>query len=276
MNMNTNMNTHWDQDAEEEMIGHWYGSNGPYGDSPSPSLASSDTSLSWAYQAALRPITVHHGRAPSPQGVASISVMPSFVWAARYSDPQYPYYYNAWGRAHFYPVHSSTDPSMGGFVPQVHHMQMHSPPPPPPYVYHHHQLVQEQESFGGPSTSMYAEDFLHTNPHYHPAQEQVFCDDSSSAGDLHQPSPGVDSPLHEYSCKSPRGKELFVYHLPSDMNNDELRNLFSQYGVVTRASVARHKTGVSRLFAFVKFKLQIGADEALLHLNDYRVRVSIK
>ena len=59
MNMNTNMNTHWDQDAEEEMIGHWYGSNGPYGDSPSPSLASSDTSLSWAYQAALRPITVH-------------------------------------------------------------------------------------------------------------------------------------------------------------------------------------------------------------------------
>jgi hypothetical protein len=254
-----NDDTPWDQDAEEN--GHWYSSNG--GDSPSPSLASSDTSLiSWAFQAALPPIVVQHGRAASPQSVASTMHSLSSFALARYLEPHYHPYYGT-------PDHSSTNSfmSMGGFVPQVRHDQLS-----PPHVQHQPAQVQV---FHGPSVYDEVEDFLRTTtttPSPAQVQMQAFLHDDSPM-DLHQPSPAEESPLNEYSMKSPRGKELFVCHLPSEMTDEELRDLFSQYGVVIRVSIVRHKPEPeeSRSFAFVKFEKQIDADEALLRLNDYEV-----
>jgi hypothetical protein len=256
-----NDDTPWDQDAEEN--GHWYSSNG--GDSPSPSLASSDTStslISWAFQAALPPIVVQHGRAASPQSVTSTMHSLSSFALARYLEPHYhPYYYESWGQTHFYgtPDHSSTNSlmSMGGFAPQVHHDHIQLSPP---HVRHQPSVYDE------------AEDFLRTTtatPSPAQVQMQAFLNDFPM--DLHQPSPAEESPLNGYSMKSPRGKELFVCHLPSEMTDEELRDLFSQYGVVIRVSIVRHKQKESRSFAFVIFKLQIDADEALLRLNAYEV-----
>jgi hypothetical protein len=85
--------------------------------------------------------------------------------------------------------------------------------------------------------------------------------------------PDCDNPLLEYSAKSLRGKDLFVYHLPSDMTEEELRELFSQHGDVISASIMHHDLGVSKCYAIVKFKLQSAADNALLRLNHYEVSI---
>jgi RNA recognition motif-containing protein len=57
------------------------------------------------------------------------------------------------------------------------------------------------------------------------------------------------------------------------MTDKELRDLFSQHGVVTRASIARHQSGKSRGYAFVKFKLQSAADNAIMRLDKYEVSI---
>jgi hypothetical protein len=279
---NNNNTTHWQQhrDIEEEHVLWYTDVDGPNGDStPSFSLTPRDTSLvlSSLLQLGLPRIYVQRDRAPSPQCVASTAMMnsSSIQWAS-YSEPQY-----SWDQPHphFFhtpPVHPSANPSVGAYGPQVHHNHFH--PSPPLYVQHQPPPVQEQESFpfhGCPCVD--AEDyFLHNqNTTPSPAQVQVeaFPDDSFPRDPL-QPSPDAgddDSYLNEYSTKSPRGKELFVYHVPFNMTNDDLRDLFSQYGVIIRASIARHQSGEPRSFGFVKFKLQSAADEALLRLNNYQV-----
>jgi hypothetical protein len=265
--------TLWDRELEEE--------NG--GDSHSPSVASSDAStslISWAFQAALPQIVAQHGdRSPSPQSVASYTMHSGSFALARYVEPHYhpPYYDADSGHVHLYDAppdsSTSTNPlmSIGEFVPQAHHD--HIIQPALPCV--QHQPLQEQDSFHI-SSSVYAEakdedkeDFLCTTSIASPAQMQAFHD--SLPMDLDRRNPADESPLHEYSAKSPRGKELFVCHIPSEIANEELRDLFSQYGVVISFSIVRHKQRKSKCFAFVKFKLQSAADEALLRLNDHEV-----
>lgn len=233
-----NNNTHWGEDFDEMIIELRYVSNGDgrYGDSsPSLSLDLDRLLHSLASQLTHRPIIVQRDRSPSPPSVTS-TPMPmmhsqSLPWASCYSEPQPQY-------PHYYDDRSTWDHALG-HSSAVHHNHIH---PSPPYV--QHQPVQVQ------------------------ASSHV-----SFPGDLRQPSPDAadDSRLHEYSAKSPRGKELFVSHLPSEMTDDKLRDLFSAYGVVIRASIARHKSGEPRSFAFVKFKHQGNADQALLHLNNYQV-----
>eukprot|EP00577_Skeletonema_sp_RCC1716_P032421 CAMPEP_0113407030 /NCGR_PEP_ID=MMETSP0013_2-20120614/19831_1 /TAXON_ID=2843 ORGANISM="Skeletonema costatum, Strain 1716" /NCGR_SAMPLE_ID=MMETSP0013_2 /ASSEMBLY_ACC=CAM_ASM_000158 /LENGTH=255 /DNA_ID=CAMNT_0000292923 /DNA_START=183 /DNA_END=950 /DNA_ORIENTATION=+ /assembly_acc=CAM_ASM_000158 len=195
------------------------------------------------------------------------------------SEPHYAYasYCNeASVQAQFYtPSHS-----LDGFMSQVHHLQ---PSISPPYT--QHQPVPVQESFQYPS--VYDVDVLRTSAPYPvqqvqtQAQAQAFSHDR----DIHQPSPqsqsdsDSDSSPRESSAKSPppckgNGKELHVRHLPSDMTDEELRDLFSQHGVVTRASIARRQSGKSRSrgYAFVKFKLQSAADNAIMRLDKYEIR----
>eukprot|EP00984_Skeletonema_dohrnii_P004564 scaffold1610_cov79-Skeletonema_dohrnii-CCMP3373.AAC.2 len=92
-----------------------------------------------------------------------------------------------------------------------------------------------------------------------------------SPPDADSDDPDCDIPLLEYSVKSRRGKELFVAHIPFDMTEEELLALCSQYGDVMSASIMHHDLGVSKCFAYVKFKLQSAADNALLRLNHYEV-----
>jgi RNA recognition motif-containing protein len=61
-------------------------------------------------------------------------------------------------------------------------------------------------------------------------------------------------------------KKLYVGNLPYSTTNDELVEVFSQYGQVTSAQVMMDRdTGRSRGFAFVE--MAEGADQAITSLN---------
>ena len=61
-------------------------------------------------------------------------------------------------------------------------------------------------------------------------------------------------------------KNLYVGNLPFSATADDLREAFSQFGTVTRASVVSDReTGRSRGFGFVE--MEDGADEAIANLN---------
>jgi RNA recognition motif-containing protein len=61
-------------------------------------------------------------------------------------------------------------------------------------------------------------------------------------------------------------KNIYVGNLPYTTTADDLRELFGQYGTVTRAQVAEDReTGRSRGFGFVE--MSTGGDEAIAALN---------
>lgn len=61
-------------------------------------------------------------------------------------------------------------------------------------------------------------------------------------------------------------KNLYVGNLPYNTTTDELRDLFAEYGTVSRAQViSDRETGRSRGFGFVE--MEDGADEAIEALN---------
>ncbi len=61
-------------------------------------------------------------------------------------------------------------------------------------------------------------------------------------------------------------KNIFVGNLPFTTTSDELREIFAEYGSVTRSQVATDReTGRSRGFGFVE--MAEGADEAIAALN---------
>jgi RNA recognition motif-containing protein len=61
-------------------------------------------------------------------------------------------------------------------------------------------------------------------------------------------------------------KNIFVGNLPFSTTSDELREMFAEYGNVTRSQVATDReTGRSRGFGFVE--MAEGADEAIAALN---------
>jgi RNA recognition motif-containing protein len=64
-------------------------------------------------------------------------------------------------------------------------------------------------------------------------------------------------------------KKLFVGGIPWATTSDDLKELFSQYGAVSTATVITDKmTGRSRGFAFVEFDNEAEADTATEALNN--------
>lgn len=64
-------------------------------------------------------------------------------------------------------------------------------------------------------------------------------------------------------------KKLFVGSLPWATDDQQLGQLFSQFGKVTSATVLKDKmTGRSRGFGFVEMENDAEADEAISKLND--------
>lgn len=63
-------------------------------------------------------------------------------------------------------------------------------------------------------------------------------------------------------------KKLFVGSLPWETTDQELQDLFSKYGQVSRANVVKDRdTGRSRGFGFVEMDNDAEADEAMKNLN---------
>ena len=85
------------------------------------------------------------------------------------------------------------------------------------------------------------------------------------------PPPDYVSPLQDYAARSAPNKVLFVHDVPHDMTEDELKGLFSNYGTVVRVSLVVHAGRNRSRYAFVHFRRQEDADEALLRLNNYQV-----
>ena len=65
------------------------------------------------------------------------------------------------------------------------------------------------------------------------------------------------------------GNKLYVGNLPYRTNQDELKDLFSQYGEVTFVRIITDRdTGRSRGFGFVEMATPESAEEAISSLHD--------
>jgi len=62
---------------------------------------------------------------------------------------------------------------------------------------------------------------------------------------------------------------LFVYNLPPETNNDNLRSLFHRFGTITSANVMVDYSGSCRGFGFVNFEKKEEADKAISEMNGY-------
>lgn len=68
--------------------------------------------------------------------------------------------------------------------------------------------------------------------------------------------------------RGPDGANLFVFHIPNTMTNEDLFQLFSQHGNVLSATIKTEaKTGRGRGFGFVNYDSPEAASRAIHHLN---------
>lgn len=66
---------------------------------------------------------------------------------------------------------------------------------------------------------------------------------------------------------------IYIGNLPYGVTEDELRNMFSQYGEVTSANIITDKySGESKGFGFVEMPKQSEAEEAIKALNGSSVK----
>jgi len=65
-------------------------------------------------------------------------------------------------------------------------------------------------------------------------------------------------------------KNLYVSNLSNDVNEEQLRTLFSEAGEVSKVSIITDRaTGQPRGFAFVEMSTQEAANEAIKRFNGY-------
>lgn len=66
---------------------------------------------------------------------------------------------------------------------------------------------------------------------------------------------------------------IYIGNLPYALTDDELRDLFGQFGEITSATVIRDReTGRSKGFGFVEMPSQSAGDEAIKSLNDTELK----
>ena len=144
---------------------------------------------------------------------------------------------------------------MNVFVPAVPRLQ-----PQPHQVHEHATHVQPMRN---------QNQMIIPSPNFDMAYDVGFEQHFSAPVYQHPPIPTIHPPYAHGSSspsleRSPKGKVLFVHNLPSEVMEDELRDLFSSFGTVARVSIGRS-------IAFVYFRQQSEADEARLGLNEHRV-----
>ncbi|XP_018652386.1 elav (embryonic lethal, abnormal vision,drosophila)-like protein [Schistosoma mansoni] len=74
------------------------------------------------------------------------------------------------------------------------------------------------------------------------------------------------------NCESIKGANLYISGLPKTMKQNELEQLFSQYGrIITARILYDNKTGISRGVAFIRFNHRYEAELAIQQLNGYQL-----
>ena len=69
-------------------------------------------------------------------------------------------------------------------------------------------------------------------------------------------------------------RQLFVFHLPEDMTDADLTELFSSCGEVSKSCVERDENGATRGYGFVTFRYAACAAEAIKQLDGYHVSIT--
>lgn len=187
-----------------------------------------------------RPININP-RTSSPVNVNHVNLLPAFP---RFNDGSW---MTSDGRRQAHP-----SVPMNVFVRAVPRLQ------PQPHQVHEHathvQPMHNQMITPSPNFGMAYDDDVGFEQHFSAPVYQ------------HPPIPtyahGSSSPSLE---RSPKSKVLFVHNVPSEVTEDELRDLFNRHGTVVRVSISPGS------IAFVHFRLQSEADEARLGLNEHRV-----
>jgi hypothetical protein len=74
------------------------------------------------------------------------------------------------------------------------------------------------------------------------------------------------------STKGPDGANLFIFHIPNDFSNQEMYDMFAEFGNVLSARImVEAETGRSRGFGFVSFDSTESAANAIKYLNGFPV-----
>lgn len=66
---------------------------------------------------------------------------------------------------------------------------------------------------------------------------------------------------------------IYIGNLSSEVTEEDLRNLFSEYGTITSVKVVKDMyTGISKGFGFIELSGQTGAQNAISKLNSKEVK----
>ncbi len=78
--------------------------------------------------------------------------------------------------------------------------------------------------------------------------------------------------VHVSLFSGPEGANLFIYHLPNDVNDTDLIQMFSPFGAVISARVYIDKaTNLSKCFGFVSYDTAVSAQAAIQAMNGFQI-----
>lgn len=78
--------------------------------------------------------------------------------------------------------------------------------------------------------------------------------------------------LYERNSSSGRDPtNLIVCYIPNELNDEELFEIFSQWGELNHARVIKDDVGASKGYGFVHFRCERDAAEAMKHMNGFKV-----
>lgn len=81
--------------------------------------------------------------------------------------------------------------------------------------------------------------------------------------------PGMKRPVQvKYANSEDREAKLFCANLPTSLDQEGIRNVFSKFGKINEIYIIRDQSGQSRGCCFVKFASKAGAESAILNMND--------
>ena len=75
-----------------------------------------------------------------------------------------------------------------------------------------------------------------------------------------------------YTHSGPEGANLFIYHLPNDVTDPDLIQMFAPFGNVVSAKVFIDKvTSLSKCFGFVSYDNALSAQSAIQSMNGFQI-----
>ena len=140
---------------------------------------------------------------------------------------------------------------------------------------------QQQQQQIGPGEPLYFGE-----PHQHPKQKRYARHRRRMQNDEKGCESGEESDtscsLSEKDSYGPPGANLFIFHIPSDLTNYGLYNLFSHAGKILSVRIMiNYSTGLSRGYGFVSFSTPEEASRAIRTMHGYsigrkRLKVQLK